>query len=64
MTLELSAKATAWWTHLNHKLRDERGINQTTEFLILLGVVCVVGGVVAAFATGFINSLIAKVAAP
>ncbi len=64
MTVELSAKATAWWTHLIHKLRDERGISHLTEFLIILGAVCVIGGAVAAFASGFVNALMAKIAAP
>lgn len=64
MTIELSAKATAWWTALTRKLRDERGISQTTENLIILAVVAAVALAVAAFMTGYVNSLMAKVPNP
>ena len=64
MTIELSARISAWWTVLNGKLRDERGISQTTEFLIILGAVALIAGVVMAFATGYVQGLMAKVTAP
>jgi len=64
MTIQLSARAHAWWTMLSRKLRDERGVSELTQNLIILGAVVVIAGVVVSFMTGFVNNLIAGIGAP
>lgn len=61
MSIELSAKLTAWWTVLVNKARDERGLSDMAAGLIILAAVVVIAGVVAAFMTGFVNDLMAKI---
>ncbi len=64
MTIELSAKLTAWWTVLNRRLRDEQGFSETTEKLIILAVVATVAIGVTAFFRGYIADLIAAIPRP
>lgn len=64
MTIELSAKATAWWTYVSRKLRDERGMSQTTENLIILAVVAAVAISVGVFFRGYIAGLLANIPQP